>query len=147
MVPSLPCCPASCQCPWKKTLIEKKGFNFSFKMQFLSLSGSKNPKFIPAGSFFLVQQMKLKCLPEYPHKFLVTRMYYNGLSTGYSRKKSIHKFFDTALKKNHKHTESNDLQFHIFQFSQNGFLDFHVTTATADVCMKEVIDSSLWRAF
>ena len=22
--PFLPCCPVSCQCPWKKTLIEKK---------------------------------------------------------------------------------------------------------------------------
>ena len=24
MVPSLHCCPMSCQCPWKKTLIEEK---------------------------------------------------------------------------------------------------------------------------
>ena len=74
-------------------------------------------------------------------------MYYNILSTSYSRKNSIHKFFGTALKKNHEHTEDINLQFHNFKFSQNGILDFHGTTATADVCMKEVIDSSLCRAF
>ena len=66
-------------------------------MQVLSFSGSKNPKILPVGPFFLVQEMK--CLSECPDKFLVTRMYYNDLSTGYSRKKLIHKLFGTALKK------------------------------------------------
>ena len=66
-------------------------------------------------------------------------MYY-GLSTGYSRKKSIHKFFGTVLKKNHELAKGIDLQFRNLKFSQKGILDFHVTTATADVCMKEVID-------
>ena len=49
------------------------------------------------------------------------------------------------LKKNHEHTEDINLQFQNFKFSQNVILDFHVTTATADVCMKEVMDSSLRR--
>ena len=57
-------------------------------------------------------------------------MYY-GLSTGYSRKKSIHKFFGTALKKNHEHAKGIDLQFHNLKFSQKGTLYFHVITATA----------------
>ena len=40
--------------------------------------------------------------------------------------------------------------FHNLKFSQKGILDFHVTTATADLCMKEVIDKlfpiiALWR--
>ena len=74
-------------------------------------------------------------------------MYYNGLSPGHSRKNSIHKFFGTALKKNHEHAKGIDLQFNNLKFSQKGILDFHVTTATADVCTKEVIDSSLCRAF
>ena len=82
-----------------------------------------------------------------PHKFTITRMYYNGFSRDYSRKKLIHKFFGTALKKNHEHTKGIDLQFHNLKFSQKSILDFHVTTATADVCVKEVIDSSLCRAF
>ena len=51
------------------------------------------------------------------------------------------------LKKNHEHAKGIDLQFNNLKFSQKGVLDFHVTTATADVCMKEVIDSSLCRAF
>ena len=36
-----------------------------------------------------------------------------------------------------------DFQFHNLKFSQKGILDFHVTTATVDLCMKEVIDSLL----
>ena len=72
-------------------------------------------------------------------------MYYNSLSASHSRKNSIHKFFGTVLKKNHEHTEDINLQFQNFKFSQNVILDFHVTTATADVCMKEVMDSSLRR--
>ena len=114
-------------------------------MQVLSFSGSKNPKILPVGPFFLVQEMK--CLSECPDKFLVTRMYYNGLSTGYSREKLIHKFFGTALKKNHEHAKGIDLRFHNLKFSQKVILGFHVTTATAKVCMKELIDSSLCRAF
>ena len=35
---------------------------------------------------------------------------------------------------------------HALIFSQKGLLDFHVTTATVDLCMKEVIDSLLRRA-
>ena len=64
----------------------------------------------------------------------------NGLSAGYSTKKLIHKFFGAALKKNHEHATCID-----FQFSQKDILDFHVTTATVDLCMKEVIDSLLRR--
>ena len=67
----------------------------------------------------------------------------NGSSTGYSTKKSIHKFFGKALKKNHEHASCIDFQFHNLKFSQKGILDFHVTTASVDVCMKEVIDSLL----
>ena len=58
-------------------------------------------------------------------------MYYNSLYTGYSRKKLVHKFFGTALKKNHEHAKGIDLQFHNLKFSQKGTLDFHVITATA----------------
>ena len=63
-------------------------------------------------------------------------MYYNHFSTGYSRKKSIQKFFGTALKKNHEHSKGIDLQFHNFKFSQKCIPYFHVTTATADAYMK-----------
>ena len=58
-------------------------------------------------------------------------------------KKSIHKFFGTAQKKNHEHTACIDFQFHNLKFSQKDILNFSVTTATADLCMKEVIDSLL----
>ena len=43
--------------------------------------------------------------------------------------------------KNFEHAKCIDFQFHNLKFSQEGFLDFHVTTATVDLCMKEVIDS------
>ena len=33
------------------------------------------------------------------------------------------------------------IDFHYFKFSQKGILDLHLTTATVDLCMKEVIDS------
>ena len=77
----------------------------------------------------------------------------NGLSTGYSTKKSINKFFGTALKKNHEHATCIDFQFYNLKFSQKIILDFHVTTATVDLCMKEVIiacfvehfEGKLWR--
>ena len=49
-------------------------------------------------------------------------MYY-GLSTGYSRKKSIHKFFGTALKKNHEHAKGIYVQFRNLKFSQKDILD------------------------
>ena len=49
-------------------------------------------------------------------------MYY-GLSTGYSRKKSIHKFFGTALKENHEHAKGIYVQFRNLKFSQKGILD------------------------
>ena len=58
-------------------------------------------------------------------------MYYNSLYTGYFRKKLVHKFFGTALKKHHEHAKGIDLQFHNLKFSQKGTLDFHVITATA----------------
>ena len=52
--------------------------------------------------------------------------------------------------KNHEHATCIDLhvsftciEFHNLKFSQKGILDFHVTTATVDLCMKEVIDSLL----
>ena len=61
-------------------------------------------------------------------------------------KKSIHKFSGTALKKNHEHATCIDFQFHNLKFSQKGILNFQVTTATVDLCMKEVIDSFLCRA-
>ena len=58
--------------------------NFSFKMQFLSVSMRKNVRFYPEGPFFLVLYMivcqsvliprKLPC----PKKFLVTRMVFFG---------------------------------------------------------------------
>ena len=70
----------------------------------------------------------------------------NGLSTGYSTQKLIHGFFGTALKKSHEHATCIDFQFHNLKFSQKGILDFHVTTATVDLCMKEVIDWLLRRA-
>ena len=42
-----------------------------------------------------------------------------------------------------------DFQFHNLKFSQKGILDFHVTTATVDLCLKEVTDKllriALWR--
>ena len=59
---------------------------------------------------------------------------------------SIHEFFGTALKKNHEHTTCIDFQYHNLKFSQKGIFDFHVTTATVDLCIKEVIDSLLRRA-
>ena len=37
-------------------------------------------------------------------------------------------------------------QFHNLKFSQKGILEFHVTTVTVDLCMKEVIESLLHRA-
>ena len=67
----------------------------------------------------------------------------NGLSTGYSMKNSIHKFFGTVIKKNHKHATCIHFQFHNLEFSQKVIWDFRVTTATVDLCMKEVIDSFL----
>ena len=70
----------------------------------------------------------------------------NGLCTGYSTKISIHKFFGRAVKKNHEYATCSHFQFHNLKFSQKGILEFHVTTATADLCMKEVIDSLLHRA-
>ena len=54
--------------------------------------------------------------------------------------------FITALKKNHEHVTCIDFQFHNLKLSQKGILDFHVNTATVDLCMKEVIDSLLRRA-
>ena len=45
--------------------------------------------------------------------------------------------------KNLEHATCIDFQFHNRKFSQDGILDFHVTTATVDLCMKEVIDSLL----
>ena len=42
--------------------------------------------------------------------------------------------------KNHEHARCIDFQFYNLKFSQKGILHFHVTTATADLCMKEVID-------
>ena len=66
----------------------------------------------------------------------------NGLSTVYSTKKSIHKFFGTVVKKNYEHATCVDFQFHDLKFSQKVILDFHVTTVTVDLCMKEVIDTS-----
>ena len=62
-------------------------------------------------------------------------------------KKSIHNFFGTALKKNPEHAKGIDLQFHNLKFSQKDILDFHVTAAITDVCMKQLIDSSLCRVF
>ena len=65
---------------------------------------------------------------------------------GYPTKKSIHKFFGAALKKNHEHATCLDFHFHNPKFSQKVFWTF-VTTATVDLFMKEVIDSLLHRAF
>ena len=59
----------------------------------------------------------------------------NDLCTGYSTKISIHKFIGTAVTKNHEHAVF-DFQFHNLKFSQKGILDFHVSTATVDLCMK-----------
>ena len=70
----------------------------------------------------------------------------NALSTGSSTKKSIHKFFGTALKKKHEHATYIDFQFHDLKFSQKNILDFHVPTTTVGLCVKEVIDSFLRRA-
>ena len=41
------------------------GLNFSFKMLFYVYLGKKSPKFFPAGSFFLVLQ--IKCLSKCPY--------------------------------------------------------------------------------
>ena len=38
--------------------------------------------------------------------------------------------------KNHEHATCIDFQFHKLKFSQKGSLDFHVTTATVDLCVK-----------
>ena len=76
-----------------------------FKMQFLSFSKSKYPKFFPAGSLFLALQLKyLSECPNSEKTSLPSQIpgytpVLNGLSTGYCTKKSIHKFFGTALKK------------------------------------------------
>ena len=43
--------------------------------------------------------------------------------------------------KNHEHATCIDFQFHNLKFSQKGILDFHVTTVTVDLCMKEVTDT------
>ena len=94
----------------------------------------------------------MKCLSECPNfkncirKLLVTRLYYNCLSTGYFTKKPIHKFFVTAIKKDHEHAICIDFQFHNLELSQKGILDVHVATAIVELCMKEVIDNSLPRA-
>ena len=94
----------------------------------------------------------MKCLSECPNSKKTPlpsqipgyTLLLNGLCMGYSTKISIHKFFGTAVIKimNMLH----DFQFHNLKFSQKGLLDFHVTTATVDLCMKEVIDSLLRRA-
>ena len=96
----------------------------------------------------------MKCLSECPNSKktpLLSQIpgytpVLNGLSTGDSAKKSIHKFFGTALKKNHEHATCIEFQFHNLKLSQKGILDFHVTTATVVLCMKQVIDNSLRRA-
>ena len=44
--------------------------------------------------------------------------------------------------KNHEHATYINFQFHNLKFSQKGILDFHVTTATVELCMKEVTDTS-----
>ena len=56
-------------------------------------------------------------------------------------KKSLLEFFGTTL----EHATCIDFQFHNLKFSQKGILDFHVTTATVDLCMKVVFDSLLRR--
>ena len=55
------------------------------------------------------------------------------------------RFLNSLLQhsKNHEHATCIDFQFHNLKFSQKGLLDFHVTIATVDLCMKEVIDSLL----
>ena len=62
-------------------------------------------------------------------------------------KKSIHNFFGTSLKKIVNMLKASIFSFIILNLSQKDILDFHVTAATTDVCMKQEIDSSLCRAF
>ena len=97
----------------------------------------------------------MKCLSKCPNskktplldKFMVTRLYYNGLSMGCSTKKWTYKFFGRVLKnKENENATCVDFQLHNLKFSQKGILDFQVTTTTPDICMKEEIDSSLHRA-
>ena len=59
------------------------------------------------------------------------------------------RFINSLVKhlKNFEHATCIDFQFHNLKFSQEGILDFHVTTATVDLCTKEVIDSLLRIAF
>ena len=119
-----------------------------FKMQFLIFFKSKYSKFFPAGSFFLALQLKyLSECPNSEKTPLPSQIpgytpVLNGLSKGYCTKKSIHKSL-VEHSKNHEHATCIDFQFHNLKLSQTGILDFHVNTATADLCMKEVIDSLL----
>ena len=116
-------------------------------MQVLSFSGSKNPKILPVGPFFssfcrrwnvyqsaLTNSWLHACtIMAYPRVTLGKNWFINSLVQ--------------HLKKNHEHAKGIDLRFHNLKFSQKVILGFHVTTATAKVCMKELIDSSLCRAF
>ena len=70
----------------------------------------------------------------------------NALSTGSSTKKSIHKFFGTALKKNMNMLHTSIFSFMILNLVKKRILDFHVPTTTVGLCVKEVIDSFLRRA-
>ena len=57
------------------------------------------------------------------------------------QKKTIHKFFGTVVKKIMNTLHASIFSFIILKFSQKGILDFHVTTTTVDVCIKEVMDT------
>ena len=54
-------------------------------------------------------------------------------------------FLEEHFKQNLENAKCINFQFHNLKFSQEGILDIHVST-TAEMCMKEVIDSCPRRA-
>ena len=120
-----------------------------FKMQFLSFCKTKYPNFFPAGSFFLVLQLKYssECPKFRENSPALTNSWLHvcakWLIYGLLYKKN--RFINSLIQhsQNHEHAKYIDFQFHNLKISQKGILDFHVTTATVVLCMKEVIDSLL----
>ena len=122
------------------------GLNFLSKIQFLSFSRNKTPKFSPVWHFFLVFFMKCSSncpicrKTPCPDKFLLIHLYeMTCLWTAVQKN-----WFTTSLVEHLKMLNVSILNFIILNPVNKGILDFHVTT-TADICMKEVIESCLRR--
>ena len=58
----------------------------------------------------------------------------------------LNSLVESTFKKHNENAKCFDFQFHNRKFGQKGIFNFDVTTVT-DMFMKEVIDSSLCRAF